>query len=72
MRLLGIFEIILAKIKHRVAMHRQLSRFQCGDCELTERCGRPPSDDCIERVRQIERDGDQSRSRSLRSYQASY
>lgn len=72
MRLLDAFQVIYAKIKHRVAMHRRLARFQCGDCEATERCGRLPSDDCIERIVQIERDGDQPRSRALRGSRASY
>ena len=64
MRLLDAFQVIYAKIK--------LARFQCGDCEATERCGRLPSDDCIERIVQIERDGDQPRSRALRGSRASY
>ena len=72
MRLLDALRVISAKIKNRVVMHRQLSHFQCGDCEVTERCGRLPSDDCIERIVRIERDGDQPRSQSLRDYQATY
>jgi hypothetical protein len=32
------------------------SEFSCGDCERVNRCGRPPTDDCIVRAAQIERD----------------
>jgi hypothetical protein len=70
--LLDALRAISAKIKDRVAMHRRLSRFQCEDCEESERCGRFPDEDCIERVVQIQRDGDRPRSRSLRGYPASY
>jgi len=72
MRLFDALRVISAKIKNRMVMYRRLSHFQCGDCEAAERCGRLPSDDCIERIVQIERDGDQPRSRSLRDYQATY
>lgn len=71
MRPFDALRVISAKIKNRVVMYRRLSHFQCGDCEAAERCGRLPSDDCIERIVQIERDGDQPRSRS-RDYQATY
>ena len=72
MCLLNAIRMISAEIKHRVVIHHQLSHFTCGDCEEVKRCGRLPSDDCIERAVQIERDGYQSRSRALRGYQASY
>jgi hypothetical protein len=68
MRLLNAIRMISAEIKHRVVIHHQLSHFTCGDCEEGNRCGRLPSDDCIERAVQIERDGDQPRSRALRGF----
>jgi hypothetical protein len=30
--------------------------FTCGDCERSERCGRPPNVECVVRLEQIERD----------------
>jgi len=33
-------------------------RFTCGDCERNQQCGLPPHDDCIHRIMQIARDGD--------------
>ena len=50
MRLLNAIRMISAEIKHRVVIHHQLSHFTCGDCEEGKRCGRLPSDDCIERA----------------------
>lgn len=29
--------------------------FNCGDCERSDRCGRPPSKSCIVRAAQLER-----------------
>ncbi len=36
----------------------KLSRadFTCGDCERSARCSLPPSDNCIARAEQLERD----------------
>jgi hypothetical protein len=67
MRLLNVIRSISAAVARRVAIQRQMSRFNCGDCEEMERCGRSPSEDCIERLTQIERDGDRPRPRSLRA-----
>jgi hypothetical protein len=72
MRVLDGVRWIFTKLASRIATHRQLSHFKCGDCETSERCGQLPSDDCVARAAQIERDGDKSRSRSPRGYQASY
>ena len=72
MRLLEVIRTISAKVADRLATQRQMSHFKCGDCEEVERCGRPPSTNCIERAVQIERDGDKSRSSSLRGYRATY
>lgn len=72
MRLLDIIRTISVKVTSRLATQRRMSHFKCGDCEEAERCGRRPSDNCIERAVQIERDGDKSRSSSLRGYEATY
>jgi hypothetical protein len=72
MRAFDAIRGIFAKLAGRIATHRQLSRFKCEDCETSEQCGKLPSDDCIARTTQIERDGDKSRSPSPRGYQASY
>jgi hypothetical protein len=72
MRALNAIRGIFTKLAGRIATHRQLSHFKCGDCETSERCGQLPSEDCIARTAQIERDGDKSRSPSSRGYQASY
>jgi len=72
MHALNAIRGIFTKLAGRIATHRQLSHFKCGDCETSERCGQLPSEDCIARTAQIERDGDKSRSPSPRGYQASY
>ncbi len=72
MRTLDAIRRVFAKLAGRISTHRQLSYFKCGDCETSERCGQLPSDDCIARAAQIERDGDKSRKPSQRGYQASY
>jgi hypothetical protein len=72
MRLLDIIRTISVKAASRLATQRRMSHFKCGDCEEAEHCGRLPSNNCIERAVQIERDGDKSRSSSLRDYEATY
>jgi hypothetical protein len=72
MRALNAIRGIFTKLAGRIATHRQLSHFKCGDCETSAHCGQLPSEDCIARTAQIERDGDKSRSPSPRGYQASY
>jgi hypothetical protein len=63
---------LFIKFGKMIKNRSRLSRFKCGDCEISEHCGQLPSDDCIPRTAQIERDGDRSRSQSPRGYQASY
>ena len=72
MRALNAIRGIFTKLAGRIATYQQLSHFKCGDCETSEQCGKLPSEDCIARTAQIERDGDKSRSPSPRGYQASY
>jgi hypothetical protein len=45
---------LLAKFARFVAL-RQDSNFTCGDCERSDRCGLPPSKNCIVRAAQIAR-----------------
>ena len=42
----------------RRAQRSALSEFSCAHCERYDSCGRPPSDDCIEKLEQIERGDD--------------
>jgi len=63
---------LFSKLAGRIATHRQLTHFKCGDCDTSAQCGKLPSEDCIARAAQIERDGEKSRSESPRGYQASY
>jgi len=40
------------------ALAKRLSgpEFTCGDCERSDRCGRPPSAECAVKMAQLERD----------------
>lgn len=49
---------------------RRLSRFTCGDCEQSERCGLPPDDGCVTKAMHIARDGDQRARRPRAAYAA--
>jgi hypothetical protein len=54
MRVLDFVQGVLAKVASIVKLRRQ-SDFACSDCEKVDRCGLPPSDDCIEKAAQAER-----------------
>ena len=71
MHLLDAIRILFAKLTDRFATQHRMSRFKCGDCDVSEQCGKLPSDDCIARITQIERDGDNPNPRYLRGYRAS-
>jgi len=43
-------------VKHAAARRAASAEFTCGDCEHSERCGMPPSDDCPIKLAQLERD----------------
>ena len=60
MRVTNAIKMVLA----RVASPPRRPAFSCGECERWERCGRPPSADCIVMLAQIERDGGRSRMRA--------
>ena len=57
------------KLASRIRGFRAKPAFYCGDCERWERCGQPPSVNCIIRAAQLERDGER-RSRRARWWQA--
>ncbi len=40
----------------------------CGQCDRWQRCGSPPSDRCIAKLAQIERERDRIRHLSLMAY----
>lgn len=56
-----VFELInnaYMKCVDRILLVRQLSDFNCGDCEQSERCGLPPDDKCVARAMHLARDGE--------------
>ena len=55
MQVFDFVQGVLAKLASMSATLRRSSEFNCGDCERIERCGLPPSNDCIEKAAQIER-----------------
>jgi hypothetical protein len=57
MRILGTIRGIFTKLACLIATPRQGSDFVCGECERWERCGLPPSAECIVRAAQIARNG---------------
>jgi len=72
MRVSDAIRGIFAKLAKSVATLQRSSRFECGDCDISERCGQLPSDDCIPQAAQIERDGDRPRPQPPGGYQATY
>ena len=46
------------------------NEFTCGDCLMNERCGLPPSEECVARAAQIE--SGRARPRPLQNLDASY
>jgi hypothetical protein len=48
----------VARMWSRLVGSLQRPTFQCGQCERWQRCGQPPSNDCIMRAIQIARDAD--------------
>ena len=57
MRTLDGIRKIFTKLASLIATPRPGSDFVCGECERWERCGLPPSDQCIVRAAQIARNG---------------
>ena len=55
MRATNLIHAVFTKYARIVAARRRQSDFTCGDCEQSDRCGLPPSDDCIVRAAQMER-----------------
>jgi hypothetical protein len=54
---------MLEAIKTALSLPSDRERFVCGDCERWERCGLPPSDDCIVKAAQMARDPDRPKKR---------
>ena len=48
-------EGLFARIAAVMAILRRQDEFTCGDCERSESCGLPPSEDCVIRAAQIAR-----------------
>jgi hypothetical protein len=46
---------VLAGFARSLAALRRPREFTCGDCERSDRCGLPPSDQCIVKAAQIAR-----------------
>jgi hypothetical protein len=51
-----IVQGIIDKIAANLAIARKRSEFACGDCDRWSHCGLAPSDDCIGKLSQLERD----------------
>jgi hypothetical protein len=64
MRAIHLSQDAVHAIARRMAGVRTRPDFYCGQCERWERCGLPPSEDCIVRLAQIERAGERSITRS--------
>jgi|GEM_PF-3900995 hypothetical protein len=47
---------------------RRQQGFTCGDCSMTERCGLPPSEQCVARAAQIASGRGKPRSTASQSY----
>ena len=47
---------VMARIGRRFLQSISSTKFTCGDCERSDRCGRPPTADCAIKLAQIERD----------------
>jgi hypothetical protein len=65
---------LVRKIAAMIATGREtrlrLSRFTCGDCEQSERCGLPPNEGCVIEAMQIARDGEQRAGPPTAAYAA--
>ena len=48
--------LFLAALGSAIAERLAGSAFTCGDCERSDRCGRPPTAECAVKLAQIERD----------------
>jgi hypothetical protein len=57
---------LFGRIAGVVAKLRRQDEFTCGDCERSDRCGLPPSEDCVIRAAQLAR-GDWELRRRMRA-----
>ena len=60
MRAIHSLKALVNRITSRIAAARSRPVFYCGQCELWERCGLPPSANCITMLSQIARNGGRS------------
>jgi hypothetical protein len=59
----GAIRSIFSRLLAALTAPAGAGHFVCGDCERWERCGRPPSDDCIVKAAQLARDEERPRRR---------
>ena len=62
---------VLRHVKNAVVRFlgpRRRSEFTCGDCSMNERCGLPPSDQCVARAAQMSGDRGRQRNQSRQTY----
>jgi hypothetical protein len=52
----NFFTKTLRKLAEAIAARRRLSEFTCADCERSEQCALPPSENCIMRIEQMSRE----------------
>jgi len=55
MRAIYSLKALISGIRGRLAAVRKKELLYCSECERSERCGLPPSDDCVYKLEQIER-----------------
>jgi hypothetical protein len=60
-RAISIVEMVFIGLARLIARARR-QEFACGDCERWERCGQPPSEQCIVRAAQLARGAGRSSS----------
>jgi hypothetical protein len=67
MRALDAVERVIADFAARVARRRERPASSCGACERWQRCGLPPSKNCIVMVAQLARNPGRPVKRSILS-----
>ncbi|MEI9803350.1 MAG: hypothetical protein WDN48_01395 [Pseudolabrys sp.] len=62
MRAFEEIKAVIDRFMARFAASRRASKFTCGDCDRSERCGLPPHADCAAKAAQLaQEDGDHKR-----------
>jgi hypothetical protein len=65
MRALDAVKVGIASLAAVIVRRRRKSAAVCGECERWERCGLPPSRNCIVMAAQLARDGGRPARRSI-------